>query len=630
MSKLSKIVFNILIVSFFGIFSFSLFNHPVYSNTVEELEEQIAEKKKEIEEKESVLKSVEARIAEISNSNYSVSRKISLLTEEITTLEESIEETEKEIEKKVREIEEKQEQLAKTKVLIDEVSGDLYMESRYKLANFFLNRDSWSNIVEALFIKQSTISMLRREVEEIGGEFSSLAESKAELDKEKEDLEEERVGLDEAYKLLADERAKLQVELSKEVAAKSGLSAEITDLSKKVSQLQAALIAARSAGFISTGGYIAEGELGTAISQAPPGYFGVFSIGAYTHRNGMSQWGAKARADAGQSHEDILNFYYAGTTPGTATMGNITVVYCASVSHCPRSGYPVEDGCNSPTYVVYDFETEYLYRLGEMPEDFPMEALKAQAVAARTYALRVTGYGATAIRSDTCHQYVAGVKTGPWKQAVDATRNEVRLSGSSLAVTQYAAVHGGWVNSRSVNGFSGWDTQSGGGGDWFNDAWEKESKVTWFYKSWYRYGYKSDGTNCGHSPWLSPQEMVDIVNAYLIKNNKGVKNNPDLSRLLPSDYGKCPGRLDYGRVDKTPYTSSQLKRFLQTPVNSVLSIGASFSEGNTSFVHIGTDSRGTLDIPGMLFKDIYNQMAPGHMRIQQQSHYGYFNVERAL
>jgi len=43
------------------------------------------------------------------------------------------------------------------------------MESRYKLANFFLNRDNWSNIVETLFIKQSTISMLRREVEKIGG-----------------------------------------------------------------------------------------------------------------------------------------------------------------------------------------------------------------------------------------------------------------------------------------------------------------------------------------------------------------------------------------------------------------------------------------------------------------------------
>jgi hypothetical protein len=122
--------------------------------------------------------------------------------------------------------------------------------------------------------------------------------------------------------------------------------------------------------------------------------------------------------------------------------------------------------------------------------------------------------------------------------------------------------------------------------------------------------------------------MTDIINAYLIKRGQGVRNNPDLSRLLPSDYGKCPGRLDYGRADKTPYASAQLKSFLQTPVNSVLSIGASFSAGNTSFVHVGTDSRGTIEISGMLFKDIYNQMAPGHMRIQQQPHYWFFNVEK--
>ena len=616
MSKLSKIVFNILIVSFFGIYSFSLFNHPVYSNTVEELEEQIAEKEKEIEEKESVLESVEARIAEISNSNYSVSQKINLLTEEITSLEESIEETEREIDEKVKGIEDKQKQLAKTKELIDEVSGDLYMQSRYKLANFFLNKDNWSNIVETLFIKQSTISMLRREAEEIGGEFSSLAESKAELDKEKEDLDKERAGLDEAYKLLAEERAKLQAELSKEVAAKSGLSAEITDLSKKVSQLQAALIAARSAGFISTGGYIAEGELGTAISQAPLGYFGVFSIGAYTHRNGMSQWGAKARNDAGQTYQEILSAYYPGKTIRTGT------VVIDGQSENIMSSIDI-DG-----YGTKSFEDYYLLGIHEIIPSWNtsdnMDVLKAQVIAARTYAVRRTNNGDYGIcTTQSCQVFNPALYTGAWATAVAETNGMILVDGSGAPVsTEYAAVHGGWVNGGI------WDTQSGGGSNWINDAWEKISGVSWFYKSWYTEGYSSTGTNCGHTPWLSPQEMVDLVNAYLIKNDIGVTGTPDKSRLLPSDYGKCPGRLDYGRTDKTPYTSAQLKKFLRTPVNNILTIGASFSEGNTSFVHVGTDSRGTIDISGMLFKDIYNQMAPGHMRIQQQSHYGYFNVEK--
>jgi hypothetical protein len=363
--------------------------------------------------------------------------------------------------------------------------------------------------------------------------------------------------------------------------------------------------------------------MGTAISQAPSGFFGVFSIGAYTHRNGMSQWGAKARADAGQSYQDILGFYYPTARFDNATMDKITVVFCDSGSYCPRAGQPVEDRCINPTYVTYDFETEYLYRLGEMPEYFHMEALKAQAIAARTYALRVTNYGASAIRGDTCHQYVAGIKTGAWKSAVDATKTQVLFEGPVLATTQYAAVHGGWIDS-----IGGWDTQSEGGDNWFEDAWEKFSRVTWFYKSWYRQGADPNGTNCGHSPWLSPQEMVDIVNAYLIKNDKGVKGTPDLSRLLPSDFGNCPGRLDYGNTTKVPYTSAELKSFLSSPVSSISGVRTALSEGKTTNVAFDTDSRGIIDIPGMGFKDIYNQMAPGHMRIQQQAHYGYFNVER--
>jgi hypothetical protein len=458
--------------------------------------------------------------------------------------------------------------------------------------------------------------MLRREVEKIGGEFSSLAESKAELDKEKEDLDEERANLDKAYKLLADERAKLQAELSRQVAEKSGLSAEITDLSKKVSQLQAALIAARSAGFISTGGYVADGELGTAISQAPVGYFGVFSIGAYTHRNGMSQWGAKARNDAGQTYEEILNAYYPGKTirTGTVVINGQSEDIMASI--------------NIDGYGIKPFEDYYLLGIHEIlpswntPEN--MDVLKAQVIAARTYAVRRTNNGDSSIcTTQSCQVFNPDLYTGAWATAVAETRGMILVDNSGAPVsTEYAAVHGGWVNGGI------WDTQSGGGSNWINDAWERISGVSWFYKSWYREGTNPSETSCGHSPWLTHQEMVDLVNAYLIKNDIGIKGTPDKSRLLPSDYGKCPGRLDYGRADKIPYTSSQLKSFLKSPVNSITTVTTALSNGNTTNVSFTVDNGRIIDVPGMLFKDIYNQMAPGHMRIQQQSHYGYFNVEK--
>jgi FtsZ-binding cell division protein ZapB len=461
----------------------------------------------------------------------------------------------------------------------------------------------------------STVSMLRFEAEKIGGEFSSLAESKAELDREKDDLDKQREGLNQAHELLANEKARLQAELSKQVAAKSGLSSDITDLTKKVSQLQAALIAARSAGFISSGGYAADGEMGTAISQAPSGFFGVFSIGAYTHRNGMSQWGAKARSDAGQSYTQILLAYYPGTKIVT---GSVVV---------DGNSEPLLESISVEGHGSMSFEDAYLRGIREINPSWntvgDMDVLKAQVIAARTYAVRHTSNGRSSIcATQSCQVYSDTHYTGAWVQAINETRGQILTDSSGIPVsTQYAAVHGGWVNNV------GWDTQSGDGSNWFKDAWERKSGVTWFYKSWYREGTDPNGTNCGHSPWLSSQEMVDIVNAYLIKNDKGVKGTPDLSRLLPSDFGNCPGRLDYGNTTKTPYSSSELKSLLNNPVNSISGVTTALSNGNTTNVSFSTD-RGTIDIPGMGFKDIYNQMAPGHMRIQQQAHYGYFNVER--
>lgn len=611
MLKMPRKFTKTVVILIIATFSFLVFHYPVYSNTVGELEKEIAEKEQEIKEKKGVLEGVEKRIKEIGSSNYTVSQKIELLTQEIDTLEKKIKEKEIEVEKKVKGIEQKQEDLERVKGLIDEVSGDLYIQSRFKMANFFLNSGNWGSLVENLYIRASTISMLKLEVEKMGGEFSSLAESKAELDREKEDLGKEKESLDEAHKLLANEKARLQVELSKQVAAKSGLSSEITDLTKKVSQLQAALIAARSAGFISSGGYTGSEE-GTSISQAPGGSFGVFSIGAYTHRNGMSQWGAKARAEiGGQNHNQILSFYY----PGTILRGENIIINGAQEN--------ILTDISVDGHGIVNFEEHYLMGIQEVPENWPMEVLKAQAIAARTYAVRYTNNGRKSIcTSQTCQVFNLPLKSGRWKEAVIATRGIVLVNGDGTpASTQYAAVHGGWINN------AGWDTQSSGGANWFEDAWERASGVTWFYKSWYRAGYSAAGETCGHSAWLSHQEMVDMINAYYIKNDVGLNGTPDKSRLLPSDYGKCSGRLDYGRADKTPYTSSQLKSLLKNPVTAVYSVTTALSSGSTTNVSFSTD-KGNVSVKGMLFKDIYNQMAPGHMRIQQQSHYAYFNVEK--
>lgn len=607
MPQFKKTLF-ISITLLLGIFLF--FNSPVYSQSVSDLEKEIEESNRAISEKESILGNIEKRIAEIKGGNQTLSQKIQLMTDEINKVKETISQKEVEIETKGKEIESKQEQLNIRKETLDLVSAELYMETRNRVSTFFLS--DWSDLVRNFYLKRNIVSDLRHQVEMISGEFSSLAEAKELLDSEKSLLDTQKKELDDSLGILATEKAKLQAELSKQYAQKGSLSSEITDLTKKVSQLQAALIAARSAGLISSGGYTGS-EPGISIAQASAGYFGVFSIGAYTHRNGMSQWGAKARSEVGQTSAQILSFYYPG---GRISQGLVNV------------GFGIEPlATNIPVdgYGTLSFEDYYLMGIQEMPESWSLEALKAQAIAARTFAIRYTNNGRKNIcTTQSCQVFGTPIKTGAWKTAVEQTRGQILVdSGNTPILTQYAAVHGAWVNNV------GWDTQSGGGNNWFNDAWERISGVTWFYKSWYKQGYTSGGESCGHSPFLSPSEMAIMLNAYLIKNDIGLKSTPDKSRLLPSDYGICPGRLDYGRADKVPYSLAEMQNLLANPVttqNLILN-RTGLSNGSTTSVIFNTN-RGAITMSGFAFKDIYNQMAPGHMRIQQQSSYAYFNVEQ--
>ena len=587
------------------------FVFPVYSDNIANLEKEIQEKTGQINEKKGVLSTVESRIKDISQGSYSINQKINLINEEITKLENNIEENKSKIENKEKEIEEKKIEIEKKKTILDEISAELYMESRFTTTDFFFSVKDWNQMIERLFVKKKIIMSLKHEIEKINGDFTNLADAKASLDKEKEDLDKQKEDLDKSYKLLAQEKSKLQAQLNEQYKQRNVLSAEISNLNDKVSQLQSALIAARSAGLVSSGGSVGT-EQGTAISQAQVGSFGVFSIGAYTHRNGMSQWGAKARADAGQSYTQILNFYYPSTnlvnnTVNIAGVGNEALTTTISV-----------DG-----YGTLSFEDDYLLGIKEVPESWPMEILKAQAIAARTYAIRYTNNGRKNIcTTQSCQVFSKPVKTGAWKQAVLETRGVILLNGDGTpASTQYAAVHGAWVNGV------GWDTVTGNGNDWFNNAWEKKSGVNWFYRSWYINGVGYSGETCGHSPFLTHDEMLIMVNAYLVKNGIGVKGNPDKSKILPSDYGRCPGRLDYGRTDKSPYSLSELKSFLNSPANAIYSVAVEFGEGVTNTVVFATD-RGYANISGSGFKDIYNQIAPGHMRIQQQAGYAFFNIEK--
>jgi len=110
------------------------------------------------------------------------------------------------------------------------------------------------------------------------------------------------------------------------------------------------------------------------------------------HGVGMSQYGAKGAAEAGLNAVQILEFYYKGArvTSGSVT-SQISVKYCEN--NPALDAY--QDGCGdgrAPVTESVSFDT-YLAGLGEMPDSWPVEARKAQIIAARTYAANYTNNG---------------------------------------------------------------------------------------------------------------------------------------------------------------------------------------------------------------------------------------------
>ena len=96
---------------------------------------------------------------------------------------------------------------------------------------------------------------------------------------------------------------------------------------------------------------------------------------------------------------------------------------------------------------------------GEMPSSWPIEALKVQAVAARSYALAgtVDGNGFD-LYDDTRSQVYDGIEgeTPTTDRAVRATSNQVVMYGGEVATTYYSASTGGQTENVEF-GFGGGD-----------------------------------------------------------------------------------------------------------------------------------------------------------------------------
>src|SRR3990167_5429696 len=306
------------------------------------------------------------------------------------------------------------------------------------------------------------------------------------------------------------------------------------------------------------------------------------------NRVGLNQYGAKGRAEGGQSHEQILRSYYEGIS--IETKPNI------AISVDGYGSMPLE---------------QYMLGIYEIPDSWPMEALKAQAIAARSYALAHTNNGQKSIcTSEKCQVYKGGNKGGNWEQAVKGTEGKVMTNGGSVITAWYSSTHGGYVLKSDEIGWSAtsWtkhatDTTSGsagGFGDLSANAYDKGSP--WFYCDW--------GSRAQHNKtaWLKPSEVADLINALMLFKADGSTGEHLYQTDKPHPYG--------GEIWNEERVKQELSSKGITPYNSVagVSAGADFGGGRTTSVNVTGDA-GSRSFTGSEVKDIFNLRAPANIQI---------------
>ncbi len=236
----------------------------------------------------------------------------------------------------------------------------------------------------------------------------------------------------------------------------------------------------------------------------------VLTGSGYGHGVGLSQYGAHAQALAGRSYTDILGFYYPGTSIGRSPTANVRVLLAPSaktLSVASQADFSVRDA-NGTSYVLPAGAVEigpdlqlpvdgvptavpgpltfvpatgsllslggkpYRGRLevtstgavlqaidvvalesyvlgvvpGEMPSTWPVAALEAQAVAARSYALAsmVKGKPWDLYPDGRSQQYLGvSAETVQTSTAVRATGRQVLLYRGKVATAFYSSSDGG-------------------------------------------------------------------------------------------------------------------------------------------------------------------------------------------
>ncbi|MBI2031631.1 MAG: SpoIID/LytB domain-containing protein [Candidatus Levybacteria bacterium] len=551
------------------IFSNLALPQKTLSDELDDISKQIQDLTNELNSSIKATKPLESELNNLKNQISGIKNRLSSIENDIIVKEKNINDGYK--------------NLAKQEETLAKAISDYYIKTYYNSPFWiFLSASSVTDVTQILAYQKQAVDQDKAIITNIVISIQSLEEKK-------KNLESERVKLSSLKASLDEQSGKLDKIVSGAKAYQSTLSSKIAQLSAQQQQLIAQKLGSlnipRSAGTAAPA-CVDDRDIDPGFSPR----LAFFTYGV-PNRTGLNQYGANGRAKAGQSVEQILNAYFTNFELKKDYDSGITI--------------------NVEGYGGYNIE-EYVKRIYEMPESWEMEALKAQAIAARSYALAYTNNGSGSIcTTEKCQVFKPDPKGGRWDQAVNETRGWVITQGGSPVKAWYSSTHGGYVLSTSE--LKGWqstswtkhavDTPSGsvnGFSDLNSNAYDKDSP--WFYCDW------GSRASYNKTAWLKPSEVADIVNTILLARADSSTKDHLYQTDKPHPYG--------GEVWNEERVKQELRSRNITPFNSVseVSVGADFGTGKTNSVNISGDTGGT-SFDGSEFKDWFNLRAPANIQI---------------
>lgn len=553
-----------------------LVTFPVHADEIEDLQKQINELNKARELSVSATKPLEGQLS-------SLQRQLAQIQATINTLSANIK-------LKQQELDIREDKIALQQALLEKRVRAYYIRSYLtEPLVVILSSLQAGDLFRELSYRQSVAKEDRSIITSITNEVVDLLTQKDKLEKDKARLAAIQIEVDKNAQFLGGEIKKAkayQAELTSKIVQLSARQQEI------LSQRLASLHISRSAA--SLGACVDDRNIDPGFSPR----LAFFTYGV-PNRVGMNQYGADGRARAGQNAEQILNAYYA----------NFEL----------KKDYSTDININVEGYSSFNIE-EYVKRIYEMPNSFHPEALKAQAVAARSYALAYTNNGAGSIcTTEQCQVFKSDPKGGAWEAAVNDTKGWVMVSGGNPVKAWYSSTHGGYILSSAEIGWSGtsWtkhavDTISGNAAS-FEDlkagAYDRDSP--WFYCDW------GSRAQYNKTAWLKGSEVADIVNTLLLVK----ADSSTTEHLYQTDKGNPAGTENWDEEK----VKQELRNKGLTPYSNVSSVSSSgdFGGGITTTVNISGDG-GSNSFSGADFKNRFNLRAPGNLQIVGPL----FNVEQ--